>query len=211
MDLGDLRQAYGVGSLDEAMLAPTPVAQFERWFEAARAADPLDPHAMTLATATADGTPSARIVLLKGVDEDGFVFFTNYESQKGRELLANPRAALCFFWPRLERQVRVVGEVERLSADESLRYFQTRPRNSRLSAWASPQSAPLVDRAELDARLAEVEARFTDGEVPLPPFWGGLRVRPTAVEFWQGRPDRLHDRLRYTAHDQRWRIERLAP
>jgi pyridoxamine 5'-phosphate oxidase len=214
MDLGDLRQGYGAGTLDEAEMAATPALQFERWFAAARAAEPIDPHAMTLATATRDGIPSARVVLLKGVDESGFVFYTNYDSQKGRELSANPRAALCFHWRALERQVRISGDVERVSTDESLRYFQSRPLASRLSAWASQQSEALADRAQLEARVAEMAQRFADGNVPLPPFWGGFRVRPSSVEFWQGRPDRLHDRLRYIVEPGAktgWRLERLAP
>lgn len=197
--------------LNEADLADDPFTQFNRWLTEALARDVPEPNAMTLATATRDGVPSARIVLLRGFDERGFVFFTNYESQKGRELAENPRAALVFYWPTLGRQVRITGEVTRVSREESEAYFHTRPRGSQLSAWASEQSAVIPDRATLEERLREIEQRFP-GEVPLPPFWGGYRVSPTTIEFWQGRTNRLHDRLRYTRQpDGTWRIERLSP
>jgi pyridoxamine 5'-phosphate oxidase len=197
--------------LVEADVDPDPVVQFGRWFDDANAADLVEPSAMTLATAGADGVPSARMVLLRGVDQRGFVFYTNYESRKAAELAANPRAALVFWWGALQRQVRVEGPVERTSQEESEAYFRTRPLGSRLSAWASPQSRVIPGRAVLDERVAELAARHPDGDVPLPPFWGGYRLVPEVVELWQGRPNRLHDRLRYTRTPGGWRIERLAP
>jgi pyridoxamine 5'-phosphate oxidase len=197
--------------LSEADVDPDPVVQFGRWFDDARAADLVEPSAMTLATASADGVPSARMVLLRGVDQRGFVFYTNYESRKAAELAANPRAALVFWWGALQRQVRVEGPVQPTSQEESAAYFRTRPPASRLSAWASPQSRVIPDREVLDRRVAELAARHPDGDVPLPPFWGGYRLVPEVVELWQQRPNRLHDRLRYTRTPGGWRIERLAP
>jgi pyridoxamine 5'-phosphate oxidase len=198
--------------LVEADVDPDPVVQFGRWFDDAKAADLVEPSAMTLATASAEGVPSARMVLLRGVDQRGFVFYTNYESRKAAELAANPRAALVFWWGELQRQIRVEGPVERTSQQESAAYFRTRPLGSRLSAWASPQSRVIPGRAVLDQRVAELAAGHPDGDIPLPPFWGGYRLVPEVVELWQGRPNRLHDRLRYTrSADGRWRIERLAP
>jgi pyridoxamine 5'-phosphate oxidase len=198
--------------LVEADVDPDPVVQFGRWFDDAKAADLVEPSAMTLATASAEGVPSARMVLLRGVDQRGFVFYTNYESRKAAELAANPRAALVFWWGELQRQIRVEGPVERTSQQESAAYFRTRPLGSRLSAWASPQSRVIPGRAVLDERVADLAAGHPDGDIPLPPFWGGYRLVPEVVELWQGRPNRLHDRLRYTrAADGRWRIERLAP
>jgi pyridoxamine 5'-phosphate oxidase len=198
--------------LVEADVDPDPMVQFGRWFDDAEAADLVEPSAMTLATATAEGVPSARMVLLRGVDQRGFVFYTNYESRKAAELAANPRAALVFWWGELQRQIRVEGPVERTSQQESAAYFRTRPLGSRLSAWASPQSRVIPGRAVLDQRVAELAAGHPDGDIPLPPFWGGYRLVPEVVELWQGRPNRLHDRLRYTrSADGRWRIERLAP
>jgi pyridoxamine 5'-phosphate oxidase len=198
--------------LVEADVDPDPVVQFGRWFDDAKAADLVEPSAMTLATATAEGVPSARMVLLRGVDQRGFVFYTNYESRKAAELAANPRAALVFWWGELQRQIRVEGPVERTSQQESAAYFRTRPPGSQLSAWASPQSRVIPGRAVLDERVAELAAGHPDGDIPLPPFWGGYRLVPEVVELWQGRPNRLHDRLRYTrSADGRWRIERLAP
>jgi pyridoxamine 5'-phosphate oxidase len=198
--------------LAEADVAPDPVVQFGRWYDDARSAGLVEPSAMTLATATAGGVPSARMVLLRGVDRRGFVFYTNYESRKAAELAANPLAALVFWWGELQRQVRVEGRVERTSREESAAYFRTRPPASRLSAWASPQSRVIPGREVLEERVAEVAADHPDGDVPLPPFWGGYRLVPEVVELWQGRPNRLHDRLRYyRAADGAWRIERLAP
>ncbi len=188
------------------------IAQFTRWFEHALIANVPEPNAMTVATATRAGVPSARIVLLKGFDARGFVFYTNYESRKGNELAENPVAALVFHWVELHRQVRITGAVEQVSREESDTYFQSRPRGSRLGAWTSEQSSVLPGRAPLEARLAALTAQFGAGDIPLPPFWGGYRVIPDAVEFWQGRPSRLHDRLRYARQpDDTWRIERLSP
>lgn len=213
--IADLRREYARAALNETELHPDPIEQFRLWFAQVVEAEAHDPSAMVLATASADGRPSARVVLLKGVDADGFVFYTDYRSRKGRELEENPFAALVFYWPELERQVRVTGTVSRVSRAESEAYFRSRPRGSRLAAWASHQSAPLSSRAELEARLDEVTARVgagIDGEVPLPPHWGGFRVTPDSIEFWQGRPNRLHDRFLYTLEPHgAWRIERLSP
>ncbi|HEX9951873.1 MAG TPA: pyridoxamine 5'-phosphate oxidase [Rubricoccaceae bacterium] len=211
-DLPDLRQSYERGALDRADLPADPLALFRAWFADAGAAGVVEPNAMTLATVGPDGRPSARIVLLKGVDARGFSFYTNYDSRKGRELDAHPFAALVFWWGPLERQVRVEGRVERVRAAEADAYYASRPRGSRLGAWASPQSAEIPDRTPLDTRLAEADARFAGADVPRPDFWGGYRVVPDAVEFWQGRPSRLHDRFLYrlgAAGD--WQAVRLAP
>jgi pyridoxamine 5'-phosphate oxidase len=185
--------------------------EFARWFEEAVKAELHEPNAMTLATATADGAPSARIVLLKGFDESGFVFFTDYRSRKGAELTENPRAALVFYWPELERQIRITGSTERTDRQESEAYFQTRPRGSRLSAWVSHQSQVIAGRKELDERVPELERRYPDDDIPVPPYWGGFRLRPDSIEFWQGRSSRLHDRIRYVRSGDSWRIERLSP
>lgn len=210
-DIADLRRDYKLASLEESDAGHDPLALFRRWFEEARSAQLPEPNAMTLATVTPDGGPDARIVLLKGLDERGFVFFTNYESRKGEELATRPRAALVFHWTDLERQVRVEGEVERIAADESDAYYRVRPLGSRIGAWASPQSRVIPDRDVLDTAVAEAQARFGD-DPPRPPHWGGYRVLPRRLEFWQGRPSRLHDRLLCTLQDGGgWRIERLAP
>lgn len=206
-----LRKEYTRAGLQESDIHQDPVEQFRRWFEEAQAADLHEPNAVTVATAASDGRPSARTVLLKGFDERGFVFYTNYEGRKSREMEANPRAALLFYWGELERQVRVEGRVERIAAEESDAYFASRPRGSQLGAWASEQSRPVVYRAALEEKLREVEERFGDGEVPRPPFWGGYRVEPEIIEFWQGRENRLHDRLVYRRENGGWRIERLQP
>jgi pyridoxamine 5'-phosphate oxidase len=189
-----------------------PHAQFDRWFGDAVGAGVRAPEQMALATAASDGTPSLRMVLLKGHDERGFVFYTNRTSRKAVELEANPRAAAVLHWEPLSRQVRIEGPVEAITDEESFAYFRTRPRPSRISAWASPQSRAVADRGELERRAAEIEERFAGGEdVPLPPFWGGYRVAATTIEFWQGRRDRLHDRIRYELREGGWRRERLGP
>jgi pyridoxamine 5'-phosphate oxidase len=209
--LAGLRTEYKRASLDERDVAPDPFAQFGRWFAEAQAAQVPEPNAMSLCTVDAHGQPSARIVLLKEVDARGLVFYTNQDSRKGRELAAHPQAALLFFWAELERQVRIEGRVEVVDAATADAYFRTRPRSSRIGAWASPQSATLPDRAALEQRFAEAESRFTGDEVPRPPRWGGYRVVPASFEFWQGRPSRLHDRIAYTQEDSEWRTRRLAP
>jgi pyridoxamine 5'-phosphate oxidase len=207
-----LRRDYALMSLNEGDVDADPIVQFTRWFEQALAGEIAEPNAMTVATATRDGIPSARMVLLKGFDARGFVFYTNYESQKGQELAENPVAALVFHWVELHRQVRVAGAVERVSAEESDAYFQSRPRGSRLGAWVSHQSTVLTGREEIETRLAALTAQYGEGAIPLPPYWGGYRVIPASVEFWQGRPSRLHDRLRYRRQpDGSWCIERLSP
>ena len=211
IDIAALRRDYALSSLTESDIDPDPIRQFERWFGDAVSARVLEPNAMTLATASRDGVPSARIVLLKGVDASGFVFYTDYRSRKAAELTENPLAALTFLWKEIERQVRISGAVSRVSAAESEAYFITRPPGSRLGAWASQQSAVIASRAELEERLREVTVRFPDGDVPLPSHWGGFRVVPDEIEFWQGRPDRLHDRLRYQREESGWKIARLSP
>jgi pyridoxamine 5'-phosphate oxidase len=198
--------------VDPQDLDPDPHVQFDRWFADAREAAIDAPERMALATASATGVPSARMVLLKGHDERGFAFYTNRSSRKARELEENPRAAAVLYWEPLQRQVRIEGMVETISEEDSAAYFRTRPRESRISAWASPQSQPLGGREELEARVAEAQRRFENvDDVPLPPFWGGYRIVASMIEFWQGRPNRLHDRVRYELADGCWRRERLAP
>ncbi len=209
-DLSSAREEYARGGLEEADLLPGPVAMFERWYDQARDQGVHEPNAMVLSTATAQGRPSSRIVLLKGVSERGFVFFTNLASRKGTELAANPWAALLFPWHALERQVRVEGPVAPLDRAEVEAYFVSRPRGSRVGAWASRQSSPVAGRQALQAAYAEADARFGE-DVDVPDFWGGFVVRPEVVELWQGRPSRMHDRLVYERVGEEWRVTRLAP
>lgn len=210
-DLADLRLSYTRGELRRADLHPDPVEQFRAWFAEALAADLLEPYAVTLATADASGRPSARTVLLRGFDARGYVFYTNYAGRKARDLAQNPQAGLLFYWAALERQVRIEGRVEKVSEAESDAYFARRPRESQLAAHASEaQSAPIRDRAELEARFRDLDARFP-GDVPRPEGWGGYRVVPDAYEFWQGRPNRMHDRFVYIPDGAGWRAERLTP
>ncbi|MDY7093573.1 MAG: pyridoxamine 5'-phosphate oxidase [Acidobacteriota bacterium] len=211
LEIHDLRSEYTRDDLRAKDLHPDPVEQFKLWFQQALDRQVPEPTAMTLATADTEGQPSLRTVLLKEVEGEDFVFYTNYESRKGRELAANPKAALLFFWPQLERQVRIEGIVQRDSQEAAEAYFKSRPRGSRLGAWASPQSRPLKNRRELEEAFAAVEERFADGEVPLPSHWGGYRLTPTALEFWQGRPSRLHDRFLYSRDADGWSLRRLAP
>ena len=235
MGIADLRREYKLAGLRRADLDPDPIVQFNRWFEQAsgartsgrllkflvglyksllmiRGVAPMEINSMTLATADAQGRPSARTVLLKGLDPRGFVFFTNYDSRKGNELDANPHAALVFYWADMERQVCVAGEVTRVSREESEAYFKSRPRGSRIAAWASTQSEVITDRPALEEKWRTIEKQYPGEEVPLPLFWGGYVLNPTRIEFWQGRPNRMHDRFRYTRGTEgAWRIERLAP
>jgi len=209
--IANLRRNYSYQGLSESDADPNPFQQFQQWFDQALAAQILEPNAMTLATAFA-GKPSARIVLLKQFDDRGFVFYTNYCSRKGQELAENPWAALVFWWADLERQVRIEGQVEKVSDQESNEYFHSRPLGSRLGAWASDQSRVIGDRLLLEQRLTELEQKYQDQEIPRPPHWGGYRLVPTTIEFWQGRPNRLHDRLCYQRLEiGNWQIERLSP
>lgn len=211
-EIAALRQEYESHGLRRAELNPDPIKQFAEWFSAAVAAEIRDPNAMSVATATADGKPSLRIVLLKGFDDRGFVFFTNYASEKGQQLEENPRAALALWWVQLARQIRIDGTVEKTSRRESEEYFHSRPAGSQLGAWTSKQSEVIDARRVLEARLLEMTERFAGATIPLPAHWGGYRVHPEKIEFWQGRPNRLHDRFRYTRQpDGTWLIERLAP
>lgn len=209
--VADLRREYALARLDERDAAPDPFTMFAGWFEQAVAAEALEPNAMVLATATPGGAPSARVVLLKGVDGRGFVFFTDHRSRKAVEAEANPRAALVFYWPEVERQVRITGTVSRVSREETEAYFRTRPLGSRMGAWASVQSSVISGRDALEARLREIEGRYVGADVPTPPHWGGYRLDPDEVEFWQGRASRLHDRLRYRRAGGAWLLERLSP
>lgn len=210
-NIADLRKEYSLAGLSEADAGDDPFALFHRWFNQAVAAELTDPNAMILATCTPNGLPSARAVLLKALDDRGFTFFTNYDSRKGHEMAANPHVALVFLWHQLERQVRVEGIVEKVSAAESDEYYAKRPLGSRLGAWASPQSAVIPNREFLEKAHAELMAKYPDGNPPRPPNWGGYRVIPEVIEFWQGRPSRLHDRIRFTRTPTGWKRERLAP
>ncbi|MCK7545201.1 pyridoxamine 5'-phosphate oxidase [Marinobacter bryozoorum] len=211
MDIGDMRRDFESEGLDREQLDDDPVRQFELWFNDARNAGILEPNAMSLATTGADSQPDLRTVLLKYFDHDGFVFYTNYGSRKAGELEENPKAALLFPWIGLNRQVIVQGTVTRVSQTESLRYFASRPRGSQLGAWVSEQSKVIRSRGLLEQKVAEIKRKFGDGEIPLPSFWGGYRVVPHRIEFWQGRPSRLHDRFEYLRSDNGWTIQRLQP
>jgi len=209
--LSDLRKEYTLAGLDLTDVLPDPMAQFRRWFDAALGAGVPEPNAMHLSTVNADGRPDGRIVLIKDVSDAGFVFYTNYESRKGQELLGQPFAALTFFWPELERQIRIEGRVEKVSDAESDAYYVSRPRGSQIGAWVSQQSRIITNRAVLETRQRDLEAQFADQSVPRPPYWGGFRLVPDALEFWQGRPSRLHDRIHYRREENSWVLERLSP
>lgn len=217
--VADIRKEYKLKELSESVIAPDPIQQFDNWWNEALSSQIDEINAMTLATVSPEGLPDARIVLLKGYDSRGFVFFTNYESRKGKELEAHPLACLVFFWKELERQVRISGRIEKISPEESDAYYHSRPVASQIGAWASPQSQAIADRNILEENVQTYTARFGDGPIPRPPFWGGYRVVPDALEFWQGRRSRLHDRILYTLADEplakplapHWTIQRLAP
>ncbi len=210
-NLADIRQDYSLRELDESRVLADPFAQFGLWMNEAIEVEANEPTAMTLSTVDTENRPSSRVVLLKGFDSDGFVFYTNYESRKGRAINENFNVALNFFWPELERQVNISGSATRISAAESEEYFRSRPLASRIGAWASQQSSKLASREELEQRVAEIAAKYADGNVPLPPFWGGFRVTPVRMEFWQGRRSRLHDRICYELNGDLWEISRLSP
>lgn len=210
--ISELRTEYTKATLDQATVDKNPIAQFEKWFHEALEAEVLEANAMTLSTVTESGRPTARIVLLKGIEQNKFLFYTNYQSQKGKELDNNPACALTFFWPELERQVRIEGISERLESTVSEAYFQSRPRSSQIGAWASPQSTIIKDRSLLEVRAREIEKRFAGKEIlPKPNQWGGYAIEPFEIEFWQGRPSRLHDRIVYYKSENQWVIHRLAP
>jgi pyridoxamine 5'-phosphate oxidase len=209
--LAELRKEYTLAGLTEQQVDPDPLRQFQKWFQEALAAKINEPNAMVLATVGAGGQPSTRTMLLKGADERGFSFFTNYESRKGRELAGNPNAALTFPWLELERQVGVEGAVTKLSREESESYFKLRPLGSRLGAWVSKQSGVIPGRSWLEERLEQIAVQHPGDDIPTPPYWGGYLLLPNRIEFWQGRPNRLHDRIRYTRQATTWRIERLSP
>jgi pyridoxamine 5'-phosphate oxidase len=209
--IADIRKDYKLQTLLEADVAPDPIVQFDKWWDEAVKSDIDEVNAMTLATADKNNMPSARVVLLKGYDKNGFVFFTNYQSHKGEQLQQNPHACLVFFWKELERQIRVTGTVEKISGEESDAYFTSRPAGSRIGAWASPQSSVISNRNVIEENLKAIEKQFGNAAIPRPPHWGGFIVKPLQIEFWQGRPSRLHDRIQYTLQEGSWGIERLAP
>lgn len=210
--LSKLRKDYGIMGLDLPDLNPDPIKQFETWFTEAANAEIVEPNAFTLSTVSAEGKPSSRIVLLRNFEPTGFTFYTNYTSRKGLDMDANPNVCMNFFWADVERQIRIEGIASKINTLESMEYFKKRPRASQIGAWASAQSSPIDSRADLDKRIAEIEQQFQGKTVDKPPFWGGYRVMPMAIEFWQGRPSRLHDRFRYSLkQDNTWKIERLNP
>ncbi len=208
----NLREDYKAKTLNRLDVVDDPIVQFQQWFDEAMKAGQKEPNAMTLATATKEGIPSARIVLLKGYSAEGFIFYTNYKSKKGQELIQNPNAALVFCWLEMERQIRIAGKVEQLSPEASEKYFHSRPKGSQIGAWVSPQSEVIKDRSVLENKLVQLQEEYADADkLPCPPHWGGFIVRPTSIEFWQGRSSRLHDRLHYTQENGKWKIDRLAP
>ncbi len=209
--INTLRSDYSKETLETSDVNTDPLLQFEKWFQEAVDAKVNDPNAMTLCTASKEGKPSARVVLLRSFNEDGFVYYTNYLSRKGTEMSENPNCALLFFWPELERQVRIEGTVQKQTHEESDLYFQSRPRGSKLGAWASVQSKPISSRKVLEIELEKLSEKYPDENIPCPPHWGGLVLKPVSIEFWQGRPSRLHDRILYTAKNNSWKIERLSP
>ncbi len=210
-EISNLRKDYTFKELQKKSVSKNPFEQFSKWFDDVVKTKIEQPNAMILATASKDGIPSARVVLLKGVEQDGFRFFTNYNSQKGRELIENPSASLLFFWYELERQIRISGKVEKVSIKESEEYFKTRPYESQLGAWASNQSKIIINREFLEKKFSELKMKYREGEVPLPPYWGGFKLIPHSFEFWQGRENRLHDRIAYSKEKEEWKIERLSP
>jgi pyridoxamine 5'-phosphate oxidase len=209
--IADIRKDYQLQTLSEQDVSADPIQQFTKWWDEAVQSEIDEVNAFTLATSTLQGKPSARIVLLKGYDKRGFVFFTNYESAKGNELAKNPQASMVFFWKELQRQVRIEGIIEKVSAEESDEYFSSRPAGSRIGAWASPQSKIITNRSEIEMNAQKYQEQYADGNIPRPPYWGGYRLKPRLVEFWQGRANRLHDRIQYTVQEGSWKIERLAP